>query len=141
MTYQWSRNGGPITGATGQVLTIASARFADLGAYRVTASDANGAVTTAPVNLSVAPHIVAHPQNQFARLGGTATFGVTADGAGPLSYVWLRGRRPLPGQTNATLMITNGCSRQSDTLISIASRPTARSAIGCSTTCGCVRPK
>ncbi|HTD87831.1 MAG TPA: lamin tail domain-containing protein [Candidatus Binatia bacterium] len=107
ITYQWSRNGAPISGATGQVLTINPARFPELGAYRVSVTDANGTVASAPVFLSVTPHIVAQPQNQSARLGTAATFGVTADGAGPLSYVWMRGRRPIPGQTNATLVITN----------------------------------
>lgn len=105
--YQWSRNGAAISGATGQVLTISSARFADLGAYRVSVADVHGTVTSAPVYLSVTPRILAQPQNQSARVGSTATFNVAAEGAGPLSYIWLRGRRPIPGETNASLLITN----------------------------------
>ncbi|HKQ37223.1 MAG TPA: lamin tail domain-containing protein, partial [Verrucomicrobiae bacterium] len=107
VTYQWSRNGAPITGATGQVLTINPARFSDLGAYRASVIDANGTTVSAPVNLSVAPRIVVQPQNQSARLGASATFSVTAEGSGPLSYLWMRGRRPIPGGTSATLVITN----------------------------------
>jgi uncharacterized repeat protein (TIGR01451 family) len=53
------------------------------------------------------PSITAQPANQVVRVGGTAVFAVTANGAIPLNYQWRKGISPLQNQTNATLILSN----------------------------------
>src|ERR1017187_3656366 len=51
--FQWSRNGVPISGATGRTLMIASAALTDAGAYDVVASNATGSAASAPARVAV----------------------------------------------------------------------------------------
>lgn len=52
----------------------------------------NGAITGQPANLTVTN-------------GGTAILTVTATGSAPLAFQWYRAGNPLPGRTNATLLL------------------------------------
>jgi uncharacterized delta-60 repeat protein len=54
-----------------------------------------------------APIITTSPVAQINSLGGSATFTVTAAGAQPLSYQWIKGTAAVPGATTATLTISN----------------------------------
>jgi len=56
---------------------------------------------------SMAPSIVVHPTNRVAALGGSATFYVTADGAAPFTYRWLKDEVPMPGRTNRVFWLIN----------------------------------
>jgi len=76
----------------------------------VIVANAIGSITSAPVNLAilVAPIIVSQPQAQIITAGNTATFSVAATGIPAPSFQWfMNGTNALPGQTNATLVITN----------------------------------
>ncbi len=53
LSYQWSFNGSPISGATGASYTIASVQASDGGNYTVTITDADGSITSSVVTLSV----------------------------------------------------------------------------------------
>lgn len=52
------------------------------------------------------PVITAPPVNALVLAGTNHTFSVTATGAPPLAYQWLRNTAPLPDATNATLLLT-----------------------------------
>ena len=52
-TYQWSKNGAPVAGATSSTLTFASAQLTDTGVYTVRASNSVGAVTSTSVVLAI----------------------------------------------------------------------------------------
>ncbi len=52
-TYQWNFNGQPLTGATSDRLTLASARDADAGNYTVTVTNTSGAITSNVATLTV----------------------------------------------------------------------------------------
>ncbi|HEX2852909.1 MAG TPA: immunoglobulin domain-containing protein [Opitutaceae bacterium] len=52
-TYQWSKNGSPIGGATGTSFTISIVSLLDAGSYTVTASNSAGSVTSGPAGLTV----------------------------------------------------------------------------------------
>ena len=52
-TYQWSRNGTPITTATSASLVITEATSAQAGTYTVMVQNASGATTSSPVLLTV----------------------------------------------------------------------------------------
>lgn len=102
LSYQWTKGGAPIPGATGPVLLLSGLSAADEGSYAVTVSNAAGQVTSAGATLTVlgAPVITTHPAAVTVTAGGSATFEVTAAGAG-LRYQWLRNGVPVNGATSA----------------------------------------
>jgi len=51
--------------------------------------------------------ITGQPQTQIVPIGGTATFSVAANGAGPLLYQWQFNESDLLGSTGETLTLTN----------------------------------
>jgi len=53
------------------------------------------------------PVIVQQPQGLIVAPGATALFRIEATGDEPLSYRWRRSFYTLPGQTNATLVVSN----------------------------------
>ncbi len=53
ITYQWQRDGQPISGATSPVYTIPSVSMADVGIYTAVVSNTCGSVTTPPATLTV----------------------------------------------------------------------------------------
>ena len=55
----------------------------------------------------VAPIITTQPNNQTVIVGATASFGVTASGAVPLSYQWNFNGTNIVGATNTSLTLTN----------------------------------
>ncbi len=59
------------------------------------------------VQFRTPPGLLSQPSNVAAPLGGTATFNVVADGNGPLSIQWQLNGTNLPGNTNASLIISN----------------------------------
>ncbi|EHR69768.1 immunoglobulin I-set domain-containing protein [Burkholderiales bacterium JOSHI_001] len=103
LSYQWLKDGTPIAGATGAVLTLGNLGTADIAAYSVTVGNVLGGITSdaAPLTLLNAPVIVAPPQAARAAVGGTARFSVTASGSG-LRYQWLRNNVAIPGADSAS---------------------------------------
>lgn len=59
--------------------------------------------------------ITGHPTNFTVLQGGTATFSVTAAGAGPLSYQWAFNSVNIPGATSSTLTLNNVTTNQAGT--------------------------
>lgn len=53
LSYQWSLNGGAITGATGATYSVASATAANAGSYTVLVSNSFGAVTSSAAAVTV----------------------------------------------------------------------------------------
>ena len=110
LSYQWSRNGSPIAGATSAAYTIASAQTSDAGSYTVTVCNAAGSVTSAAATLTVnpalpaAPVITGQPTSQTVTAGSRASFQVNATGDG-LSYQWNRDGSPITGATSAAYTI------------------------------------
>ena len=109
MTYQWRLNGGNITGATAASLSMTNVSTNKAGNYTVRVSNSFNSVTSDVAVLTVAlpPGIIGQPQSQRALPGGSAAFSVSASGTPPLTYQWSRNNEDLPGETNATLSITN----------------------------------
>lgn len=56
---------------------------------------------------TVAPTITAGPQGTNANPGRNATLSVSATGTAPFTYQWYLNGAALPGQTQATLVVTN----------------------------------
>lgn len=58
-------------------------------------------------NMSSSPQITAQPQAVHTYVGQSATLSVTATGAGPLFYQWMKDGVAIPGATQAQLTLTN----------------------------------
>jgi pectate lyase/pectin methylesterase-like acyl-CoA thioesterase len=109
--YQWFKDGAPIPGATGPALLLPAVQASAAGNYTVTVSNSVGSTTSATATLTVvaeagAPMITQQPQIQTAVIGGAATFTVSATGAEPLAYQWLKDGAPIAGATSPTLTRT-----------------------------------
>ena len=94
-SYQWSRNGAAIGGATTATLVIASAATADAGSYVVAVTNgvgtvsSNAAVLTVSTLPLVGPASATHSSPGYVA-GGTATITVTMTYAGSLSALGYR---------------------------------------------------
>lgn len=121
LTYQWRRNGTPlsnsarISGVNTPVLTITDLRASDANSYTVTVSTPTSNLTSNPALLSVlaAPEITQHPVSATRDLGDSVTFSGGATGAATLAYRWHHGATALndgpgvAGATTSTLTLTN----------------------------------
>jgi hypothetical protein len=121
LSYQWSKSGLALNGATGSSHTIPNVTAADAGNYSVVVSNSAGSATSSVAVLTVtpapttpttpttppaangAPAIAAGPASQTTNSGGNVTLSVTASGNNPLSYQWLKDGQEIPGATSATL--------------------------------------
>ena len=93
-------NGGPIVGRYVRVTRTANGGADDNTVLALAEVQVYGGVVPARISTQ--------PQNQYAMVGGTATFTVGAGGTAPLYYQWFKnGTFSLANQTNATLTLTN----------------------------------
>ncbi|MFO1475205.1 MAG: immunoglobulin domain-containing protein [Verrucomicrobiota bacterium] len=116
-TYQWLKNGGPISGATDTNYVIANPVTTDSGNYSLIYSNYWGEAVTSQVrvvtvNPYAAPVITAQPVGGSRYLGGPSfTMSVGGDGGRPLIYQWKHVyngvTNVMTGQTNTTLVLTN----------------------------------
>ncbi len=111
LSYQWTKNGTAISGATSASLTLSAVSTGDAGSYAVTVSNSAGAVTSNSVTLTVntpatAPAITTQPQSQTVEVGANVSFTVAASGTAPLTYQWTKNGTALSGATSATLALS-----------------------------------
>jgi len=120
LSYQWQKdgvdlaNGGHYSGATSSTLTVTPADASDLASFRAVVTNPGGSTSSnaAALTLRAATIITQQPSNQTVATGGTASFGVTATGGGPLSYRWQKNQVDLldgghySGTTTPTLTIS-----------------------------------
>jgi len=93
------------------VQTTAPGTITNNARASATESDANPSNNSATATTSVGtgpPTITAQPESRTNNIGTTATFSVSATGAGPLRYQWyFNTTNALSTQTNATLILPN----------------------------------
>jgi hypothetical protein len=105
LTYQWRRDGAPISGATGTEYTTPPTVAGDDGAvFSVVVSSSNGTQTvsdgaTLRVQVPVAPAITAQPTSARVNVGQQATFSVTATGTPAPTFQWRRNGAAITGAT------------------------------------------
>lgn len=108
-TYQWTKDGAAISGATGASYSISSVAATHAGTYRVTVSNSAGSVQSDASVLTVvaATVITGQPTARTITAGQSTSFSVTATGAGTLAYQWSRNGTAIAGATSATYSISN----------------------------------
>jgi hypothetical protein len=109
LSYTWRKgavplsNGGRISGANTNQLTISATITNDSGAYSVVITNSVGSITSSVANLTVlVPPNITSPTNASSRQGASFTFTVTATGTTPITF----GADSLP--TGLTIQPTNG---------------------------------
>jgi len=111
MSYQWRRNGSPISGATGASYVLNPTAVSDSGAtFDVVVSNGAGTATSSSATLTVnpaavAPSITTNPANVTVTAPAQASFSVVASGTAPLSYQWRRNGSPIGGATGSSYVL------------------------------------
>jgi len=114
-TYQWRKDGIPISSATASALTLTNVQDGNAGSYDVVVTNSVGSATSGAATLTVnaaAPTITGQPLSKTASTGANASFTVTAIGSAPLTYQWRKDSAALTdagvvsGATTATLLLT-----------------------------------
>lgn len=109
LSYQWSKDGVNVSGATASTLTLPSVSASSAGDYRVVVTGSGGTVTSQPATLTVvtaqAPTIVTRPLTQTVVVGARLTLSVDAAGTAPLSYQWRKAGNPIVGATNPSFTL------------------------------------
>ncbi|MFZ9745464.1 MAG: immunoglobulin domain-containing protein [Opitutaceae bacterium] len=105
-TFQWSRDGVAIAGATRTELTLPALTLADTGRYAVTVTNLAGSDTSAAqVMVRAAPVFTRPPGVLTVPAGEDATLTVEVTGYPVPALQWRRNGTALPGQTGATLRL------------------------------------
>ncbi|MBL9206571.1 MAG: immunoglobulin domain-containing protein, partial [Opitutaceae bacterium] len=112
ITYQWTKDGAPINGATSTTLTLNAVTLASAGSYQLTATNAAGSAQSNAAMLTVtqpavAPSFTSQPANASATVGGTVTFTASASGTVPITYQWTKDGAPINGATSTTLTLNS----------------------------------
>lgn len=107
LSYQWLKDSNPMDGETSATLTLSNLSAGDAADYACRLTDNCGQVTsnTATVAILGDVSILSASGDVEACPGESATFTVTADGDGPITYQWRLDGDIVPGATNATLSI------------------------------------
>lgn len=112
LAYQWSFNGQPIAGATGQSYRVDPVTHASRGQYAVRIVDSTGSLTSNAVTLTVTtpllpPSVFNAPASQTVLAGNSVTLSVGALGTEPFTYQWLRDGEPVAGATRASYSVAS----------------------------------
>lgn len=116
-TFQWLFKNVPIQGAVSAQFQIVKTTLGDDGNYAVIALNSAGAVTSAPVALTIIAAakpvmITSQPVGLTVNEGATATFSIGVTGTAPITYQWTFASAPLANETNATLTLANVSTNQ-----------------------------
>jgi len=129
LSYQWKKNGQIIPNANSSEYLFSNPSLSDSGSqFQVTVSNGIGAVSSAPITLTVAGtpvQISVQPSPQTISAGGTATFSTAATGSAPITYQWYQNGVAIPGATGASYQFHNAMLINSGDLFSaVATNPT-----------------
>jgi ribosomal protein S8E len=121
VSYQWQKQNAEnaelfddLPGQTGSVLSLANVNFTDSGNYRVVVTKGTIIEVSDLASVTVNSLISQQPEDQSVDWNGTAEFTVLMKDPEGVSYQWQKQNTEnlelyddLPGQTGATLSLTN----------------------------------
>lgn len=89
-TFQWRKDGSPLSGQTGATLTLTNVQPADEGSYVAVATNSGGSASSSPAVLTVntPPTFTTQPQSATVVAPGTASFTVAVSGKPAPSLQW-----------------------------------------------------
>jgi hypothetical protein len=143
LTYQWSLNGTPLSGANGPLLVVPDVQTANLGLYTVRVSNPEGASTSSAVNLALIPGGVLPPfkfsfgpfsgavafgEHFFLSISGSTSGGIGSSAGGGLTaradsgvtYQWFLNDNAIVGATDSTYAVDSATTANSGTYVCIA---------------------
>ncbi|CAM2009799.1 immunoglobulin domain-containing protein [Acanthopleuribacter pedis] len=111
LSYQWRKDGSPISGQTGSTLTFSGIQSGDAGSYDCVITNECGSETSNAVTLTVDAGTAVTQQPSGAEIcaGQTLELSVAVSGSG-LSYQWQRNGQNINGATGATYRKTGAVS-------------------------------
>jgi len=104
VSYQWTKDGNAISGATSPSYNVSNINAASAGNYALAVTGACGTVTSNNAALTV---ISAVPTAQSTCAGSNATFSTTVNSPSTVAYQWRKNGTDISGQTNATLSLSD----------------------------------
>ena len=110
INYQWYRDGTPVEGAIGALLTLINVQTDRAGGYSVLASNAVGTSmsSTAQVQITAsAPFFTLQPKNTSIAAGNDTQLVAAAAGSLPIALQWRHNGTNLPGANQPTLSFGN----------------------------------
>ena len=115
LSYQWTKGGVAIAGATSATITIASVANGDSGIYAVVVTNSVSSVTSTSVSLTVnaapvGPSITTQPASQSVTAGQSVSFTVAATGSGTLTYQWAKNGASISGANSPTYTIASAAT-------------------------------
>jgi hypothetical protein len=113
LSYQWYKDGSPVSGQTNATLSYAPATTNSAGSYYLVTTNSYGIVTSSVVTLFLygPPTIQAQSLTDIKVFAGTSPkLQVTALGAQPIIYQWSSNGVPVLNATNSTYTISNAQS-------------------------------
>ncbi|MGD1030285.1 MAG: immunoglobulin domain-containing protein [Opitutaceae bacterium] len=111
-TYQWEKNGSPISGATSSSLSLSSVQTSDTGNYSAVVKDANGLTTTSTA-ASLSVSAVLSPQTiTFSPIGSVAidvpvSLKATSSSGLSVAFAVQSGNATITGGSTLTLLDAN----------------------------------
>jgi uncharacterized repeat protein (TIGR03803 family) len=113
LSYQWQKNGtnlvngGKVSGATTNSLSITSVSDNEAASYSVIVTNLLGSTTSSNATLTVIdpPVITTQPLSRRVLLGGSVSFNVSLSGTAPFSYQWRFNGSGILNATNAPYAI------------------------------------
>jgi hypothetical protein len=107
VSYQWSKAGIDLAGATNATLSLPSISISDTGLYVLTASNADGSTSSQPAYLAVVPLSAGTLSGSAIFTGGSTTLTIPVSSTYPVTYQWRKNGVNIVGATNAALVVTN----------------------------------
>lgn len=109
LNYQWYKNSVLIPGANQGTLSLNGVSNQDAASYRCDVSNLCGILTTRAAVLTVANQLsfTNQPQSVTSCPGSDVSFSVAVAGVGPFTYQWQFNGFDLPGQTSASINLTD----------------------------------
>jgi WD40 repeat protein len=119
LSYQWSKAGWTISGATQATYSASDVQASDQGGYTCTISNSSGSVNSNAATLTVLGQILG-PHNWVGR-GERVELEFDAPGMGPgWHYEWFKNGSALAGQTDWTLVIPSATPSDTGTYKCVA---------------------
>lgn len=107
LQYQWRKNAIPLARATNAMLTLSNLQHGDTGNYDVQVFNRCARETSDASHLQVGVTVLVAPQPISPDVCGVGTMSVTADGVGPLRFVWRLDGVPIAGEWRENVLGVN----------------------------------